>query len=66
MEQILISRHSAAKALDISLRKIDYLIAQGAIPARKLGRRTLIPRAALEKFALTPRSVNGDVANAKL
>ncbi|MBI3934963.1 MAG: helix-turn-helix domain-containing protein [Acidobacteria bacterium] len=51
MEQILVSRLDAAKALSISVRGLDYLIAQGKIPVRKLGKRTLIPRAALERFS---------------
>ncbi|MBI2817835.1 MAG: helix-turn-helix domain-containing protein [Acidobacteria bacterium] len=56
MEQILVSRLDAAKALSISVRNLDYMIAQGKIPARKLGKRTLIPRVALEKFARSPET----------
>ena len=59
MEQILVSRQEAAKALSISVRSLDYMIARGELPARKLGKRTLIPRAALEKFARNPESAAG-------
>jgi excisionase family DNA binding protein len=48
---LLISRPEAARALGISLRMLDYLITRREIPARKVGRRTLIPRLALEQFA---------------
>ena len=50
MDQILISRQDAAKALSISVRSLDYLIAQGKVPVRKVGKRILIPRVALERF----------------
>lgn len=56
MEQILVSRQDAAKALSISVRGLDYLIAQGKVPVRKLGKRTLIPRTALERFARSPET----------
>ena len=46
-EPVLISREIAAEMLSISLRSLDYLVAQGKLPARKLGRRTLIPRDAI-------------------
>lgn len=52
MEPILLSRKDAAALLGLSLRSIDYLLARGQLVARKLGRRTLIPRSAVEKFAL--------------
>ncbi len=51
MERILLSRQNTAKAMDISLRKLDDLISKGILPAIKCGRRTLIPRAAIEKYA---------------
>jgi len=59
MDQILVSRQDAAKALSISVRGLDYMIAQGKIPVRKLGKRTLIPRAALERFARSPEAAQG-------
>ena len=59
MEQILVSRQDAAKALSVSVRSVDYMIARGELPARKLGKRTLIPRAALERFARSPETAKG-------
>lgn len=50
-EPILISRREAAKALSISLRKLDYLIAAKEIQCRRIGGRTLIPITALKHFA---------------
>ncbi len=51
MERILLSRKNTAKVMDISLRKVDDLIAKRLLEAIKCGRRTLIPRAAIEKYA---------------
>ena len=50
-EKILLSRRDAARALSISIRTLDYMIARGQLAARKVGSRVLIPRAALERFA---------------
>jgi excisionase family DNA binding protein len=50
-EQILISKRDAAKALSISLRTLDNLIAAKQLTVRRVGRRCLIPRTALEAFA---------------
>lgn len=51
MEQILISKKDACKALSISLRKLDYLISSKEIAVRRIGRRVLISRRALAEFA---------------
>lgn len=59
MEQTLVSRQDAAEALSIAVRGLDYLISQGKIPVRKLGKRTLITRAALERFARSPEMTKG-------
>jgi hypothetical protein len=37
--------------LDLSPRSVDYLIARGMLPSRKLGRRTVISRRVLQNFA---------------
>ena len=50
-DPILISKREAAKTLSISLRSLDYLLASKEICARRIGRRVLIPRRALEEFA---------------
>jgi excisionase family DNA binding protein len=53
MEELsyLLDRRDAAKALSISLRKLEGLILAGELPVRRIGRRVLIPRQALETFA---------------
>ncbi len=48
---ILVSKQEAARLLRICLRTLDYYIARKEMPLRKLGKRSLIPRAALEQFA---------------
>ena len=50
-ELILISKRDSAKMLSISLRSLDYLIASKQLTARRIGKRVLIPRRALEEFA---------------
>jgi excisionase family DNA binding protein len=50
-EPINLSRKDAAQRLGVSLRTIDYLITEGKLPVRKIGRRTLIPVRTLEQFA---------------
>jgi hypothetical protein len=55
--RLLFSRRSAAKALDISVRMIDYAIAAGLLEARHLNSRILIPSDSLEKFAATDRVI---------
>jgi excisionase family DNA binding protein len=44
------SREGAAGLLSISLRTLDRLIAGKNLPVRRVGRRVLITRDALEKF----------------
>ncbi len=51
MEKVLITLQEAAAALGLSLRGVDYLLAQGRLATRKIGRRRLIPRTELERFA---------------
>jgi excisionase family DNA binding protein len=47
---IAVSKHDAAQMLGVSLRTIDRLIALKELQVRRLGRRVLIPRIALESF----------------
>lgn len=49
--QLLFSRKSAAQMLDLSIRKIDYLVANKELDARRIGRKVLIPKASLVRFA---------------
>ncbi len=51
MEAVLISKKEAARLLSLSLRTIDNLIARKQLAARRIGRRVLISRQELEKFA---------------
>jgi len=51
MDKLLLSRNEAAELLNLSTRSVDYLLAEGRLPSRKLGKRRLIPRDAVEKIA---------------
>jgi len=53
MEQVslLVSRQQTAALLGCSVRFVDYLVARGELPARRLGRRVLISRRAVEVLA---------------
>lgn len=48
---ILLSKRRAADVLGISLRTVDNLIATGQLSVARVGRRVLLPRKALERFA---------------
>jgi len=50
MEALAFNRREAADALRVSLRTLDYLLAQGKLRGRRIGRRIVIPRAELEKL----------------
>jgi len=50
-ERLLFDRKSAAAAIGISIRGLDYLIATGKIRVRRLGKRVLVPRSELERLA---------------
>ena len=49
-EQIAFSRREAADALRVSLRTLDYLLVQGKLHGRRIGRRVVIPRSEVEKL----------------
>ena len=49
--KILISKREAAIALGVSVRTVDNLIQCKELQARRVGRRTLIAVAELERFA---------------
>jgi excisionase family DNA binding protein len=51
MDTLLLTRSEAATLLNLSTRSVDYLILQGRLPSRKLGKRRLIPREAVERIA---------------
>ena len=50
-ESILVSKREAEQALSLSVRTLDNLIVRKELTARRVGRRVLIPRAELERFA---------------
>ena len=50
-ERLLLSKAESAYALNISLRKLDYLIAAKELGVRRIGSRVLITRRDLERFA---------------
>lgn len=47
---LLVSKRDAAQMLAVSVRTIDNLLAARELPSRRVGRRVLIPRRALEQF----------------
>jgi hypothetical protein len=49
--KLLYDRKSAALALSISVRSLDYLIARKAFTTRRIGRKVLIPLASMLQFA---------------
>ena len=51
VEKLLYSRRDAAKALSLSIRSIDYLIAMGRLTMRRIGGKILIPTSAVRRFA---------------
>jgi excisionase family DNA binding protein len=50
-EILLYSKRNAARVLGISERTLHSLIAEKKLRIRRIGRRVLVTRAALEKFA---------------
>jgi excisionase family DNA binding protein len=51
MKELVVTREEAAEALRLSLRTLDRLLATGQISIRRVGRRVLIPRSEIERFA---------------
>jgi excisionase family DNA binding protein len=49
-DQMAYKRSEAADALRVSLRTVDYLLAQGALRGRRIGRRVVIPRAEIDRL----------------
>jgi excisionase family DNA binding protein len=47
-DALLVRIEEAARLLGISRSHVWELVMQGIVPVRRLGRRTLVPRAALE------------------
>jgi hypothetical protein len=53
VSKLLYSRKDAAFALSISIRSLDYLIANKRLTFRKVGKKILIPAGDLSRFART-------------
>jgi excisionase family DNA binding protein len=49
--RLLFPRKESAQILSLSVRTLDYLIASKAIAVVRVGRKVLVPRLELEKFA---------------
>jgi excisionase family DNA binding protein len=62
--KLLVTKRDCAMALSVSIRTIENYIRRKELPARKIGRRTLVPYSALEAFARRDHAspVNGDEA----
>ncbi len=50
-EKVLYTKRETAQLLSISLRSVDYLIFAQELPVRRIGRRVLVHREAIERFA---------------
>lgn len=50
-EQILFSKRQTAQVLSISVRTLDKLILSKKLPIQRIGRRVLISRVSIERFA---------------
>lgn len=51
IEKLLFDRKSAADALSISVRAVDYALARGEFETRRIGRKVLITAASLRRYA---------------
>jgi excisionase family DNA binding protein len=49
-DKLLVCREEAAEILSISVRSVDYLLANRQLTSRRIGTRNLIPMADLRKF----------------
>lgn len=50
MEPIFVSRKQFSELAGVSLRTVDHLLRNKEVVSRRVGRRRMIPRAALESF----------------
>jgi excisionase family DNA binding protein len=51
MERLLLSKREAAEALGCSVRTIENMVARRQLQSRRLGKRRMIPYAALAQLA---------------
>jgi excisionase family DNA binding protein len=50
-QKFLYTRHETAKAIGVSLRSVDHLLANKQLAFRRVGKKVLIPTAELARFA---------------
>lgn len=49
--RLLYDRKEAARQLSVSVRSLDYIIAAKGLDTRRIGRKVLVTRASLVKYA---------------
>ncbi len=54
--RLLYDRKSAAWQISLSVRSVDYLIANKRLATRKVGKRIMIPHCELVRFSRTDQS----------
>lgn len=52
MEKIILTADETAKLLGIGMNKMYELLVSGEVPSRRIGRKYLIPRLALESWLI--------------
>jgi excisionase family DNA binding protein len=62
MEKLAVSIRGAAEMLDVSPRTIQNYLRAKVLPARKIGRRTVIPVLALKAFLRTDHDLPGRIS----
>lgn len=60
----MMTREEVAEALRVSLRKVDYLIADGELAHTKIGRRVLVSTHELERYVRNLTRIGKDAATA--
>jgi excisionase family DNA binding protein len=60
--RLLFSKREAAEMLNLSPRTLEMWIALGKLQVRRIGKRRLIERKALEKFASRDHGLNEEAA----
>lgn len=51
MEPLLLTKREASEMLGVSIRSIEYMIRDGRLQARQMGRRRLVVRTSLVKIS---------------
>jgi excisionase family DNA binding protein len=59
-QKILFSKRDAAEMLSVSPRTLDYLIAMRELEVRRVGRKVLVPRTEIERFAKRDHATKQD------